>query len=245
MTYWLSYGGGVNSTALAILMTQGLVSQYGPWRIVFADTGDEKPTTYAYIHDAFQPWLRLHGKELEIVRPKETVLARWERLKVTGSRLLRSCTVEGKIKPIQNHIAVNGGGESILGIDAGEAHRMPGKIRPLVDLDIDRDGCESIIRQAGLPVPEKSGCWHCPFARVGDVLKLIINEPCKADRIERLEQIATNTHGPCPDGSPRTQWRDKPVSYWKNRARHGGKIALQEQAVLFPETTPPCGCYDG
>jgi hypothetical protein len=73
---------------------------------------------------------------LEVVRPEETILERWERLKVTGSRLLRGCTVEGKIKPIERHVAANGGGVQLIGVDAGEAHRMPDRVRPLVDLDI-------------------------------------------------------------------------------------------------------------
>ena len=95
MTYWLSYGGGVNSTALAVLLVRGQLPQYMPWRIVFSDTGEEKLETYSYIRDSFEPWLARHGKTLEVVRPSESVLARWERLKVTGSRIIRSCTVEG------------------------------------------------------------------------------------------------------------------------------------------------------
>lgn len=119
MMYWLIYGGGVNSTALAILMVRGKLPQYEPWRTVFSDTGEERSETYSYIRDHFEPWLAKHGKTLEVVRPEETILERWERLKVTGSRLLRACTVEGKIKPIERHVAANGGGVQLIGIDAG------------------------------------------------------------------------------------------------------------------------------
>lgn len=158
MTYWLSYGGGVNSTALAILLVQGRLPQYEPWRIVFADTKTEKDHTYAYIKDHFMPWLLSHGRMLEVVLPKEGVLERWERLKVTGSRILRSCTDTAKIAPLQRYIDANGGGEWLLGIDAGEPHRAankPGKHRPLVDLDIDRDECERIIAGSGAAVPRE------------------------------------------------------------------------------------------
>lgn len=41
MTSWLSYGGGVNSTAPAILLALGKLPQHREFRVVFADTGDE------------------------------------------------------------------------------------------------------------------------------------------------------------------------------------------------------------
>lgn len=241
-TFWLSFGGGVNSTALAVLLVRGKLPQYEPWRIVFSDTGEERPETYAYMRDHFEPWLAKHGKTLEVVRPEETILERWERLKVTGSRLLRGCTVEGKIKPIERHVAANGGGVQLIGVDAGESHRMPDRVRPLVDLDIDREGCEAIIKAEGLPSPGKSGCWCCPFMRVGEVIRLAKVEPCKFERIARLEDIATETHGPQPDGQPRTQWGDKPASYWRERAGQGD-IFYDEGRLS--DDAPHCGCYDG
>lgn len=239
--YWLSYGGGVNSTALAILLVRGDLPQYEPWRIVFSDTGEEKPETYAYIENHFAPWLERHGKTLETVGPTESVLARWERLKVTGSRLLRGCTVEGKINPIKRHIEAAGGGIQLIGIDAGEAHRMPDRVRPLVDLNVDRDGCEEIIALAGLPSPGKSGCWCCPFLRVGDIIDLAKNDPCRFERIARLEDIATATHGPQPSGQPRSQWGDRPASYWRQRASQGDLF----DGPTLRDADPHCGCYDG
>lgn len=232
----------MNSTALAILMVRGRLPQYAPWRIVFSDTGEEKPETYDYINRVFIPWLEINGKSLEIVRPVETVLERWERLKVTGSRLLRACTVEGKINPIKRHVEANGGGIHLIGVDAGEAHRMPNSVRPLVDLDIDRDECERIIKAEGLPSPGKSGCWCCPFMRVSEVIKLAKLEPCKFERIVKLEKIATETHGPSPKGGPRTQWGDAPTSYWLERAKQGD--IFYDDGVLSDDA-PHCGCYDG
>lgn len=240
MTYWLSYGGGVNSTALAVLIVQGKLPQYQPVRFVFSDTGEEKPETYAYIENHFAPYLEKHGYQLEIVRPKESVLEHWERLKVTGSRLIRACTVEGKIQPINKHVKDNGGGIHLIGIDAGEAHRMPDHVRPLVDLDIDRDGCEKIILAAGLPSPGKSGCWCCPFLRVQDIITLIRTQPCKANRIKLLEQTATETHGTDPHGNPRTQFSDHPIEFWEKRASQGDFF---QPSIIATET--PCGCYDG
>ena len=240
--FWLSYGGGVNSTALAILMVRGKLPQYDPWRILFSDTGEEKPETYAYIRDHFEPWLAMHGKTLEKVRPKESVLARWERLKVTGSRLVRTCSVEGKIRPQERYRKAEGGGIALLGIDASEAHRMPNEVRPLVDLNIDRDECDLIIAAEGLPNPGKSGCWMCPFMRVGEIVKLAKLNPCGFERIERLEAVATETHGTDPNGQARTQWGDKPASYWRDRAKQGD---LLYDGNRLSDDAPHCGCYDG
>jgi hypothetical protein len=239
--YWLSYGGGVNSTALAVLLCEDKLPQYDPFRIIFADTLTERPETYRFIEQHFIPYLRQYGKELEIVRPKEGVLERWERLKVTGSRRFRTCTRDAKIIPIKKYIEDNGGGEQLIGIDAGEAHRMPDKIRPLVELDIDREQCEKIIRDAGLPSPGKSGCWCCPFARVGEIIALAKTDPCRFERIAALERAATETHG-APDGCEmRTHWHDKPVAYWRERAAQGDLIYDGGRI----EPLPPCGCYDG
>lgn len=235
--YWLSYGGGVNSTALAILIVSGKLPQYAGARFIFSDTGEEKPQTYAYIREHFAPYLERNGRVLEVVKPAETVLERWERLRVTGSRLLRGCTVEGKIQPIKRYVQENGGGVQLIGIDAGESHRMPDRVRPLVDLDIDRDGCEEIIRGAGLPSPGKSGCWCCPFLRVEEIISLAKNEPCKFQRIVRLERVATETHGPQPDGSGRNHWGDRPASYWEMRASQGDLFSEGR------EVDQPCECF--
>lgn len=243
MSYWLSYGGGVNSTALAILLAHGRLPQYEPWRIVMADTGDERPETYAYIETVFGPWLERHGRRIEVVRAKETVLQRWQRIRVTGSRIIRTCSEEAKIKPIEKYIAEHVVLGQLIGIDADQPHRAkerPGKFYPLVEQGIDRDGCVEIIREGGLPIPIKSGCWHCPFMRVGQVIELAKTDPCRLAQIEKLEELATATHGPNPmTGGMRTQWGDHPVSYWRERAAQG-HFFIDEK-----DSTEPCECYDG
>lgn len=242
MPYWLSYGGGVNSTALAILLCEGKLPQYQPWRPIFADTMTEKDETYAYIDDVFIPYLQRFDVTLTIVQGKEGVLERWQRLKVTGSRIIRSCTEEGKIIPIERFIKANGGGTGLIGIDAGEAHRAnnPQKKYPLVELDLDRDDCADVITAAGLPLPLKSGCWCCPFMRVADVIKLAQQQPDRMQKIVELEMVANETHGVGPAGG-RFQFRDKPATYWMQRA----KDEAAQYQLFGPEPEMPCECYDG
>lgn len=242
---WLSYGAGVNSTALAVLLAKGEVPGVGEeWTPIFADTGDEKPDTYSWLERWGIPYLREIGHPLVTVRPKETVLERWQRLSVTGSRRIRSCTDEAKIRPQNAYRVEHGGGQELIGIDAGEAHRATQRrgrdVRyPLVELDIDRDACVAIIVKAGIEVPPKSGCWHCPFMRVGEVLALAAKQPERFAVIEALEAAANAVH-PSATGVPRTQWGDKPTSYWRERA-----VRMSQQQEAIPEAEPPCGCYDG
>jgi 3'-phosphoadenosine 5'-phosphosulfate sulfotransferase (PAPS reductase)/FAD synthetase len=241
VTHWLSYGAGVNSTAVLLALLDGTIKA-DPWRVVFADTRDEKDETYAYIDQYVTPLLRRRGRVLEVVCADEGVLERWERLSVTGNRILRTCSVEAKIKPITRHVAAHGkpGDVQLIGIHADEQHRAKqpsdGRVLrfPLIEMGWGHDECVAAITKAGLPVPVKSGCWHCPFARVKEVVQLTISSPCKFDRIIKLEDAANAKHGPQPDGSPRMQWR-KPA----REIRDGGSLFADAGNDL------PCACWDG
>jgi hypothetical protein len=62
----------------------------------------------------------------------------------------------------------------VIGYDAGELRRVKKAFQnewedarfapyyPLVDAGLDRDGCETLILGAGLPLPPKSACKFCP-----------------------------------------------------------------------------------
>lgn len=253
MTAWLSHGVGQNSMALTVLLCRGALPEFGEWQAIFSDTGDEKDETYAYLDGVLRPYLRRHGKELVVVRDKESVLERWERLGVVGSRILRTCTSHAKIRPIERYLAEHwtSGDVQLIGIDAGESHRarpdhpetkFP-KRYPLVELGIGRRGCKEIIKSAGLCLPLKSGCWHCPFARKREVIDLAKNQPDKFQRIVELEAASIELHPP-DAGKVRAQWSERPAAEWREIARRE-----QEQGRLFdlggdPEDLP-CGCYDG
>lgn len=241
--HWLMYGGGVNSTALAILLIQGKFPQYThtPWQCLFADTQEEKPETYRYVK-MFDRWLDERGAGLTIVQGMSP-MAYWRKYSLTGSRIYRKCTEVAKIKPIQEFLDGSGNVLQLIGIDAGESHRArsdPTKRYPLIEADIDRDGCVEIIKGAGLCVPVKSGCWCCPFARVGEVKALIRDYPDRVAEIVELERIATEVHGPAPNGLPRYQFGVGPL------AEYVKKLAANPMIPgLEPERDMPCGCYDG
>jgi hypothetical protein len=56
-----------------------------------------------------------------------------------------------------------------------------------VDAGIDREGCIRIIERAGLSVPQKSGCFVCPFQRPSQWRELWQRHPDLYARAERLE----------------------------------------------------------
>jgi len=111
----ISYGGGVQSTALLALAGTERI----PHRtFLFANTGDdsEHPDTLAYVRDIAIPWGREHGVDvIEVQRTMrdgslESILGRIERTakaevipvrsSADGPPLSRSCTVDFKIETL-------------------------------------------------------------------------------------------------------------------------------------------------
>jgi len=176
--YIVSYGGGVNSTALIVFIVKNkLPLDY----VVFSDTGDEMPETYEYL-DVMERYLKRRDIPFEIVmnRRKESLSDKCLRREVIPSQVWRWCTRDFKVLPIhkfyrklESHVY------QYMGIDYGEVHRMkPAKVDyvtnlyPLIDYKINREECVSLIKNARLPIPEKSGCYFCPYnnmARWGEI----------------------------------------------------------------------------
>lgn len=94
--------------------------------------------------------------------------------------LRRQCTREFKIAPIEKKVRellgykprqrVRERVRAMMGISIDEATRMkPSRTAwvtnsyPLVDLAINRHACVEIVKDAGLPEPQKSACVFCPY----------------------------------------------------------------------------------
>jgi len=193
----LSYGGGVNSTALIILLVNA------GWKgdVVFSDTGCEWPDTYCFMDFFETDWLKPRG--LEIVRLKGMPWQRYkngmplvdycELMSVIPMAAVRWCTQRWKVEPLHRWAD---GRDYMIGISAEEARRQPGAIRPLVDMGIDRDECVEIIQAEGLSVPRKSGCYICPFQRNSQWRELWERYPELFNRTVRLEaSVQRKTEG--------------------------------------------------
>jgi len=175
----VSYGGGIQSTALVVLAMR---ERWAIDEIVHVDLmGAESPATREYVA-LFGDWLRReHGRDITIIerdlygdmlaRPGFTPVP-W-RGKYERFILSRQCTRQYKVAPLQRYLYDRYPGERIglmLGISVDEYHRMRDSsaariehVYPLVDRRLTRWQCRDIIERAGLAVPFKSSCWFCPY----------------------------------------------------------------------------------
>lgn len=162
MRKYLSFGAGVNSTALMML----LLDEGVEFEAVFVDTGCEWPETYDHLHR-----LREEGYEFTWLKPEVSgtrtlyeYLVKYKTLPSWGRRL---CTSKWKRLPFDRYVEKPC--TAYIGYDQGERHRHLRDRKgihfeyPLREREINRQGCKKIIRDHGLPVPRRSGCWLCPF----------------------------------------------------------------------------------
>lgn len=191
----LSFGGGVNTVALmAMLIQDGAPLDAA----VFADTGGEVPETYESVKTA-REYLEKHGIPLIVVkaRPRQTDLYETAlRRRVIPSVQWRWCTRDFKVNPIHKFYSQLGVHVyQYMGIAFDEIHRMKDSredhitnLYPLIDKRITRQGCIDMIAEAGLPVPEKSGCYFCPFNSTDRWRYLLDRHPYLFEKAIALEE---------------------------------------------------------
>lgn len=217
----VAYGVGVDSTAMIIGMhARGERIDL----ILHADTGDEKPETYAYL-PVFQAWLAKVGLPPVIVvknpRPKAGDKALSEACMRTGvlpalaygghqcSLVWKRDPQHAYIRKWQPAIDAWARGEKVInciGYDAGprdscrqykaEGKESPGFANrfPLVEWGWDRQECERQIAAAGLPVPIKSACFHCPASKKHEIRWLRETHPVLYAKALTMEVVATPYH---------------------------------------------------
>jgi hypothetical protein len=201
MAVVISYGGGIQSTALVVLAMR---ERWAIDEIVHVDLVDaESPATREYVR-YFRDWLQQeHGRDITIVERNmyQDMLARPEFTPVPWHgkcerfMLSRQCTRQYKVAPLQRYLYDRYPGECIrlmLGISVDEYHRMRDSsaariehVYPLVDRRLTRWQCRDIIERAGLVVPSKSSCWFCPYRSVRSQLALVQHYP----RLREMAQV--------------------------------------------------------
>ncbi len=167
----LSFGAGLQTSALAILVAEGRVEVDA---VIFSDTGAEKPETYWYIENYIKPLFGSAGIEFITVRmPDETLYEYcWRRQDIPSIRW-RWCTDHFKIRPIHK---VAGKAVQLIGFSTDESHRARRQFKrvkverefPLIELGLSATDCRRIIANFGWPLPVKSSCFFCSFARLAD-----------------------------------------------------------------------------
>ena len=202
----ISYGGGVQSTALLVLAAQGKLG-LDIDAALFANVGDdsEHPATLQYVREVAIPYAADHGlpvHELRRVMRDGTERTLWQDL-MRDSRTInipvrmdngapgnRNCTHTYKVRVVGKWLKEHGASPEspatvAIGISTDEIIRVSNKraeayerpVYPLIDLGLDRSACQRVIAEAGLPVPGKSSCFFCPFHRPQTWAEMRRDEP--------------------------------------------------------------------
>lgn len=213
----ISYGGGVQSSAMIVLAIQGKIDAQ---HAVFANVGDdsEHPASLEYVRNVMQPWAAGHGfpvHEVQRIKRDGSVETLWGRImrensrsiaipmrmNLTGAPASRSCTADFKIAVISKWLKANGATKDNpaivnIGISVDEIERAgrgkdalyERRAYPLLDLGLNRGDCMNVISAAGLPVPPKSSCFFCPFHRPQTWREMRRDEPDLFDKAVELER---------------------------------------------------------
>lgn len=229
--YVVSYGGGVNSTAMVIFLVK---NKFPLDYVVFSDTGDEMPETYEYLKhmEKYLSKNKIPFKTVK-VRNGESLSDRCLRRRVIPSQMWRWCTRDMKVTPIHAfYRSLKSPIYQYMGIDYDEVHRMkPAKVDyvtnlyPLIDYKIRREDCINLIRKARLPMPVKSGCFFCPFNNSKRWAEIYQTHPDLYKKAVRIEE--NGKHMPDQKLNPMT-------------LRVFGKAVKKKSLPMF-EIDSPCG----
>jgi len=217
----VAYGVGVDSTGMLVGMQQ---RGERPDLILFADTGDEKAVTYAYL-PIINAWLRKVGfPEVTVVKNPRPISGD----KSLSDSCLRlgtlpalaygqhQCSLVWKRDPQHAYIKTwapaieaRAAGLNVItciGYDAGprdscrqykaEGKESPGFTNrfPLIEWGWDREECKRQIAAAGLSVPVKSACFHCPASKKEEIVWLHRNQPELYEKALAMEDGAKPYH---------------------------------------------------
>lgn len=175
-----SSGGGVQSTAIAVLILRGLLPR--PDRAVIADTGRETQDTWDYLAQVVNPALAKLDLQVERIpcpvlpaffNPAGTLLI--PAYEVGLPKLTNYCSSYWKREKVKQWAEKNDllPATNWLGFSTDEMGRIatPRALNWLIDYPLvfvcprSREGCVNEIEQFGFPPAPKSSCYNCPNKR--------------------------------------------------------------------------------
>jgi hypothetical protein len=201
-----SYGGGVQSAAIGVLIVQGKLPR--PDLAVIADTGREASSTWEYLRDHMQPFLG--GLTIHVAPHSLATVDLGSRAPIipwftaTG-KLPTFCSVEWKRRVVRRWIRSQGvaGCDLWLGISTDELERAKSSdvqwlahVYPLLTIvPMSRANCAALLRGAGLPIPQRSACFMCPHRSDHDWRSLSDADRQRAIEFEREHSAADGKGG--------------------------------------------------
>ena len=242
MKNYLSFGGGVNSVAMMLLlMDEGM--EFGP--------GKDCEAVYVWMPDwpethEYLMMLEEKGYPITVITSQgmRTTMGTKEgnlyeyawKQRMMPQRHPRWCTARFIVGTLIKYYSPPA--FVMIGIGADEAHRAKmnstGGIEhrfPLIERNVDRKGCLDIIAAHGLLLPIKSGCYICPFQRVSQFKQLRRKHPelfCKLVELEKRN----NEYRVLKGNQPYYNLK-KPIS----------QVVNEPDTYLFDDMAyPPCQC---
>lgn len=198
MNRYVSFSGGKDSTALALLVPEATP--------IFCDTGWEFPEIYAHI-DKFE---RVTGRQVvRVVNEKHgTIPDRIRDYVFFPNHGARWCTREFKIDPINRFLRSHLPCELLIGLRADEPDRVGNlteleglTIRyPLRERGIDYAGViEICVKHDLLPrypvYMARGGCIGCFYKRKSEVQAMAALVPDLLDQLQKLEEEVQDERG--------------------------------------------------
>lgn len=201
-----SNGGGVQSTAIAVLILQERLPR--PDYIVMADTGREMQTTWEYMERYTRPALDAIGLPIHIVgggQPDlysgKTLLIPAQQVRPNGKvgKLRTFCSRHWKVDQVRHWMRKDMQFKIVdqwLGISKDEVERMAytdlgwlENVYPLIDLvPMTRDDCVRLVREYGWPDPPKSRCYMCPNQTPGMWREMAAEQPDEFAKAVAMEE---------------------------------------------------------
>ena len=193
--YILSYGGGVNSSALFFYL---LEKKLPLDIVVFSDTGEESEDTMQSVRSMQKickikniPFVTVqshHGNLYDYYYSKKTVM----------SMMKRDCTGKFKVAPIRKYLRDTFGKDTnfvmYIGIAWDEALRVrDSNVKyitnsyPFVEDKITRKGNDDILKKYNF-FAIKSGCKGCMYNKRKNWIKMLIEDPKEFKRHMILEE---------------------------------------------------------
>ena len=210
-----SSGGGVQSTAIAVLVAQRKLPT--PELMVMADTGREQTPVWDYLRDYVNPMLRQTvGREIEIAGHALATVDLYSKsgkllipaFTAPSGKLPTYCSTEWKRRVVRRWLRLKGHGprrpiDTWIGISRDEITRMKDSdvdwqryTYPLIDLvPTRRVDCIQLVLDAGLPTPPRSSCWMCPFHTRAEWVEMTPSDKAKAILLdEEIRQQDPNVY---------------------------------------------------
>lgn len=196
MQRFISFSGGVESTAMCILYGENA-------KAITADTGWEHPEMYERWTIVEERIKQIHPcfEVIKVRNERETLVEKIRRQKFFPGIRARYCTSDFKIKPIDDFLSRQGKCELMIGLNSDEFNRTGNHglkknvtySYPLIDNGMSRAACTALLKKFDLnpvfpPYMTRGGCVGCFFKSRKEFEAMYLIAPEQFNEVERMER---------------------------------------------------------